>query len=383
MADRLGTVAIVRYSEVAVKGPLTRRRMERLLVEALGEALRRRGVPYEGIERTPGRILVWTREPGRAALAAARVFGVKSASPAVAYRFKDLADLVEAGRSELLEAVRGRVFRVRARRSGEHDFTSKDVERLLGAALAPEARGVDLELPEVTVYAEVRGDTVFFYTEIVEGPGGLPLGSEEPVLVLFSGGFDSTVASWLVMRRGAPAGLAFYSLGVEDAWRTALEAARKLGEDWVYWGGLRVYRVRFEPVAEIVRGTVRPGYVLLVLRRLMMEHACRLAESEGYEALATGESIGQVASQTVRNMRLIGAGLCLPVLRPLAGMDKDEVMGLAQRVGVYDIVARQVEQCRGSPVPRASVRVFRGELARAREALAGIMDMVEVERLEL
>lgn len=378
MGETLGSAVLVRYSELAVKGPATRRRMERLLVDAIEEALRRRGVGYERVERVPGRIVVWGAG-AEGARAAARVFGVKSASPAVAYRFSSIEDIVEEGARLFSGLVRGRIFRVRARRSGRHGFTSKDVERLLGARLLElGAAGVDLERPEVTVYVEIRDDRAFYYSETVPGPGGLPLGSEEPVLALYSGGFDSTVASWLVMRRGSPVGLAFYSLGVGEALDNALEAARLVRREWVHYGGLRVFVVDFARVAEVVRSSVSPGYVLLVLRRLMMEHACRLAEEHGYEALATGESIGQVSSQTVRNMRLIGSGLCLPVLRPVSGMDKDEVMELARRIGVYDVVSRQVEQCRGRPVPRASPRVFYELLRSARSALAGVEPVVRV-----
>ncbi len=378
MGESLGSAVLVRYSELAVKGPATRRRMENLLVSALEEALRRRGVGYERVERVPGRVIVWGAG-AEGARAAARVFGVKSASPSAAYRFSGLEDIVEEGARLFSGLVRGRVFRVRARRSGEHSFTSKDVERLLGARLLElGAARVDLESPEVTVYVEIRGDTAFYYSEVVEGPGGLPLGSEEPVLALYSGGFDSTVASWLVMRRGSPVGLAFYNLGVEEALETALEAAGYVRREWVHYGGLRMFVVDFTGVARTVRSVVSPGYVLLVLRRLMMEHACGLAEAHGYEALATGESIGQVSSQTVRNMRLIGSGLCLPVLRPVSGMDKDEVMGLARRIGVYDIVSRQVEQCRGRPVPRASPRIFQESLRAARSALSGVEPSVRV-----
>ncbi|MCE4624805.1 MAG: THUMP domain-containing protein [Desulfurococcales archaeon] len=385
LGPRISKAVIVRYSEVAVKGWRTRKRMERLLVEAIRKALQKWRVGNGSIEIMPGRIVVWNPENvEQAALAVAHVFGVKSVSPAYASNFEDLEDIVSLGVSLYGDRVRGRIFRVRARRAGQHDFTSKDVERELGAALlSAGARGVDLEAPEYTVYVEVRDNTAFFYDNIIQGPGGLPLGSEEPVLVLFSGGFDSTAAAWLIMRRGAPVGLAFYDLGVPEAWRVAREAAEELAKKWVHWGRLTLYRIHFEEVLATLMRSVKGEYRLLVLRRLMLEHACNLAVKEGYEALATGESVGQVASQTVRNIRLIGSNTCLPVLRPVSGMDKDEVTSLTMRIGLYDIVSHQIEACRGNPVPRASIRIFYEELEKARRAVSAILDNIAVEREEI
>jgi thiamine biosynthesis protein ThiI len=379
------SVVLVRYSEIAVKGPLTRRRMDALLVEALVEAFRRRHVSFGGVRREPGRIIVTDPgDPEAAARAASRVFGVKSSSPAIAVEFESLEDLVQTGVSLYGDKIRGRIFRVRARRTGTHSFTSKDVERLLGERLLEAgAAGVNLENPESTVYVEIRGSNAYFYDKIVEGPGGLPLGSEEPVLVLYSGGFDSTVAAWLVMRRGAPAGLALYDLGVPEAIERALEAAKIVSREWVHRGALKLFIVDFSRVLEELRATTNPAYRLLVLRRLMMEHACKLALENGYEALVTGECIGQVSSQTIRNIRLIGSGLCLPVIRPVAGMDKDEVSALASRIGVYDIVSHQVEACRGRPVPRASPREFQEQLEKARERVGRLIEEAGVRLILL
>jgi thiamine biosynthesis protein ThiI len=385
MQNELGTAVIVRYSEVAVKGYQTRKRMEKLLYESISEALSRFQVNYDKIEVTQGRILVWNPEnPNRAAEVVARVFGVKSTSPSVAFKFESIDDIVRYGVEFFADKVRGRVFRVRARRVGAHEFTSKDVERELGAKLLEAgARGVNLEAPEYTAYVEIRQDNVFLYDRVIEGPGGLPLGSEEPVLVLYSGGFYSTVASWMIMRRGAPVGLALYNLGVEEAVRQAVETARYIAENWVFYGTLNLFIVNFSNIINIIRETVLPEYRLLILRRLMMEHACNLAQQHKYEALATGESIGQVASQTVRNIRLIGSNLCLPVLRPLAGLDKDDVVRYAIKIGVYELVSKHVEACRGKPVPRSSPRIFYKMLENARERMGDSLQNIPVKTIIL
>lgn len=371
MRDRYEDVVIIRYSEIAVKGPATRARMESLLASNLLDALSECGCKGD-VRVEPGRVLVWSPrpDPDSVARAASRVFGVKSASPAASTTFTELDDLVEAALGWFSRRVAGKVFRVRARRTGSHPFTSKDVERALGAALLEAGgAGVDLESPEYTAYVEIRGNRAFFYDRVIEGPGGLPLGSEDPILVLYSGGFDSTVTAWLLMRRGSPVVLAYYDLGHAGSLRVAVEAAVRLATLWAHGHDLRFARVDFSWVAREVATLIRPEYRLLVLRRLMLEHASKLAPAVGAEALATGDSVGQVASQTVRNLRLIGSMLPLPVLRPVAGMDKDEVAKLAQRIGVYDIVARQVEVCGrdAAPTPKADPEVFYSELARAKD----------------
>ena len=368
-------VVIVRYSEIAVKGPSTRSRMESLLVSNILDALstsQALGKPTVH----PGRIIIERPSPTASTVAriTARVFGVKSSSPAVTYTFSSLDDLIEKATGWFASRVKGKVFRVRARRVGSHDFTSKDVERLLGARLLEAgASRVDLEAPEYTAYVEIRDRKAFLYDEIIKGPGGLPLGGEDSVLVLYSGGFDSTVAAWLSMRRGSPVSLAYYDLGVDEALIVAVEAAVFLAENWAYGHDIAFIRVDFKPVMEAA-SLIRPEYRALVVRRLMLEHASRLARDLGVEALVTGENVGQVATQTIRNLRLIGSNLPLPVIRPVAGMDKDEIVEYARRIGIYDIVAKQVEVCgrTSTPTPRANENVFREEVSKARNALGNV-----------
>ncbi|MCE4618386.1 MAG: tRNA sulfurtransferase [Desulfurococcales archaeon] len=360
-------VVIVRYSEIAVKGRHTRPRLERLLAKHIEEAMRRRGV--EGrVERLQGRILI--RDPSdseKAAISAARVFGVKSTSPAKVVDFNGLDDLVEKAAEHFAPRVEGKVFRVTARRTGVHDFTSLDVEKELGARLLElGANRVDLHRPDYIAYVEVRGNRAYLYDRIIEGPGGLPLGSEEPTLVLFSGGFDSTAAAWLVMKRGSPADLVFFDIGVREVYNIMMEAAEALAREWIHGRRLKLYVVDFRDVASTVASNVRPKYRVLVMRRLMLVEAERIAVEKGYEALVTGESIGQVATQTVRNMRLIGSGVTLPVVRPVSGMDKDEVVRIVHRIGLYDIVSRQIEACRMGvdPTPRGDPAIFNDELGK-------------------
>ena len=358
-------VVLIRYSEIAVKGPSTRARMESLLKRNIEDALASLGAGG-AVEIADGRLILRDPKPDprAAALASSRVFGVKSVSPALEVGFNSLEDLSEKAVEFFGDRVRGRIFRVRARRVGSHPFTSKDIEKVVGARLLEAgARGVNLEEPEYTAYVEVRGWRAYFYDEVIGGPGGLPVGSEGPVLLLFSGGFDSTAAAWLLMKRGSTLSLVYYDLGVRRALLTALDVALTLAREWGFGHDPAFYIADFNPVASRARGLVRPEYRVLAIRRAMMEHAALLARREGFEAIATGENIGQVASQTLRNMRLISEGIGVPVLRPLACFDKDETIALTRRIGLYEKSASQVEVCRDAPppTPRGDPTVFKRE----------------------
>jgi len=370
----LENVVLVRYSEIAVKGASTRARMESMLAANIQEAIERGG--GKGlVEVLEGRLLLRNPEPDALEVArlASRVFGVKSTSPAYEVEFASLEDLVGKAGEFFADRVKGRVFRVRARRVGKHEFTSKDVERALGKHLLDlGAKSVDLDNPEYTAYVEVRGRKAYFYDTIIEGPGGLPLGSEGRVLVLFSGGFDSTASAWLAMKRGAAVELAFYDIaGNLRVIETAIEAAKALDDLWAHGYPVRMAIIDFRRIAVEVGARVRPEYRTLVLRRAMALHATRLASKLGVNAVVTGESIGQVASQTLVNLELIWGGIGFPVIRPVACMDKDEVVSLVRRIGLYDIVSRQVEVCGrdATPTPRGSRRVFEEEYSKVSSLL--------------
>ncbi len=372
---------IIRYSEIAVKGALTRKRMENLLshhIARVVEKYRLGGV----LSKVPGRIILWDPEdPLLAAEKISYIFGVKSTSPATVYKLHSLEEIVDVGYKLFHEKVRGKRFRVLARRVGTHNFTSKDVERELGAKLYSIGNvKVDLTNPEYIAYVEIRGNTVYFFDTVIEGPGGLPVGSEEPILVLFSGGFDSTAAAWYVMRRGSPIGLIYYDLGVEEAKENAVKIVEKLSEIWVHGWILSLYIADMKPVLGKISESIRPEYRTLVIRRLMLEHAAEFAIINNYEALATGDNIGQVASQTVRNLRLIGSNIKLPVIRPVAGFDKEEIMKKVTKIGLYDLVNIQVEPCkfRTNPVPRASPKLFHEELHKAKKLVGSLLENIRI-----
>jgi thiamine biosynthesis protein ThiI len=369
----LKEVVLVRYSEIAVKGSHTRQRMEKLLIENITEALKSKGTSGD-IRRLEGRIVIENPKPNSLEVAkvVSKVFGVKSVSPAVLIEFSEERDLVDNSYKFFKEKVKGKLFAVRARRVGSHNFTSKDVERDLGKRLLEAgARGVNLSNPEYIAYIEIRGNKAYLYDTIIRGPGGLPLGSEDPVLLLFSGGFDSSVSAWLLMRRGSPISLITFYLGFKEPLVVAIEIANFLKKEWAFGSNPFLYIVDFSDIVKEVITEIKRDYRVLVLRRLMAEFSEHIAVREGFQALATGECIGQVASQTINNLRLIWEKVEIPVLRPVIGMDKDEIVDIARKIGIYDLASKQVEICGkiGTPNPRASKEVFESEINKIRKVL--------------
>ena len=196
----LNPIVLVRYGEIGVKSNRVRVRLENLLIKNIQESLRRGGVLNYSISKARGRILVNAPKEDliKAALMAARVFGVVSTSPAYSLNFSSINEITIAAYELWRSKVNGRRFAVRVSRTGNHPFTSIDVARRVGAVLYPFSNGVDLDNPEVELYVEIRDNYAYLFDEVIYGPGGLPLGSQGGKgLALASGGFDSLVVYWL------------------------------------------------------------------------------------------------------------------------------------------------------------------------------------------
>ncbi len=332
---------LLRLGELTLKTGRSRERFESRLVDNIRDALESNGFREYEVSVSPGRIYV--KVDGDAMGVLTRVFGIVGVVRVISHRFESLDDIVEKGVEIYRELVRGRSFGVRARRVGRHSFRSIDVNRALGEALLKYAEKVDLTNPDIWVRLEIRGDKVYYYLEEGEGPGGLPIGTGGSALALFSGGFDSPVATWLAMRRGIEMHMIHFQLGGERHFNKVLRVAIQLARDWAYGYKPILYRVDFRDVAREIRSRVRQDYRIVILKRLMYRAAEMLLKMIGGEALVTGESIGQVSSQTLRNLVVTDMAIGSTVLRPLVGMDKDEVIGMSRRIGLYD-VSRVVEE---------------------------------------
>ncbi|WP_440059343.1 tRNA uracil 4-sulfurtransferase ThiI [Thermogladius sp. 4427co] len=354
--------------EIPLRSSRTRPRFYRRLIENIRDAVSREGGKVIEAEIVESKI--YLRTDKEVAPAISRVFGVHRVGTVLTYEFRDLSDLAKWAAENSRDLVAGKTFAVRVKRSGNHPFTSLDVAREVGTLLKPYSRGVDLESPEVKVELEVRGERVFLYRNLVEGPGGLPIGVEGRGIVLFSGGFDSPIAAWLIAKRGVQVDFLHFILGSSWASYLAFKVASKLSSEWLYGYRPRFIVVDFRRIVEEIVKKIEWSMRQVVLRALMYKTAMMVAELKGYDAIITGESIGQASSQTLKNIEAIEAVLkpTKPILRPLVGFDKEEIIALSRKIGLYELSAKVPEACAIAP-SRVETKASPEELSRELDKL--------------
>jgi thiamine biosynthesis protein ThiI len=280
------------------------------------------------------------------------------------FPFIDLPDACRKTAELWTHRLKGKTFVVRCKRSGDHDFTSTDVERYIGGELLQnsEARGVDLHHPETMVRVEIRDDRLYVVNEQYPGIGGFPLGTQEAVLSLLSGGFDSTVASFYTMRRGMRTHFCFFNLGGRQHELGVKEVAHFIWSKYGAGSRVKFVAVPFEEVvAEILR-QVDDSQMGVVLKRAMLRAAEQVAEQLEACALVTGESVAQVSSQTLTNLAVIDRCSDMLVLRPLITMSKGEIIDKAIEIGTEQFAKHMPEYCGVISVrPTTRAKLFRIE----------------------
>lgn len=334
-------------AELTIKSSRTRASFLRRLGRNIHAALNAAEIPHK-LQSRWGRMYV-RADATTAVPVLARVFGISSIS-AVDKRVPADVDAIVSAATELYrDAVKGQRFAVRTRRIGKHAFASKDVEIKLGSALLPYSNGVDLSNPDITVHVEIREDHADIFSDRVRGAGGLPLGVEGRAVSLLSGGYDSAVSSWLMLKRGIALDYVFCNLGGDAYERAVLQVAKVLTDEWSYGMHPRLHVIDFsEPVRDL-REKVREGYWQLILKRLMYRAASAVAQQTGSLAIITGEAVGQVSSQTLTNLNVLEPAASFPLFRPLLGFDKDEIIARARMIGTATLSGQVKEYCAITP----------------------------------
>ena len=261
--------------------------------------------------------------------------------------FTDMHDIFEKALVQYRDQLEGKTFCVRVKRRGKHDFSSIDVERYVGGGLNQhiESARVKLTNPDVTVHLEVEDDRLLLIKGRYEGIGGFPIGTQEDVLSLISGGFDSGVSSYMLMRRGCRVHYCFFNLGGSAHEIGVKQVAHYL---WNRFGSshrVRFVAIDFAPVVGEILEKVDDGQMGVILKRMMMRAASKVAERYGVQALVTGEALGQVSSQTLTNLRLIDGVTDTLILRPLISHDKEHIIDIAREIGTEDFAKTMPEFC--------------------------------------
>ncbi len=344
---------LIKYGEIAIKGN-NRYQFENVLIMNIKHALMPVGDFW--ISKEQGRFLAepreelpdtWVRE---AIERAGKVFGVIGVSPVDVFDDDSLDTLkqvtLEHVRREYPEGEE-HTFKVEARRANKkYPMTSMEIASALGEAVLNEIPGwkVDVHEPEVRIFCELR-NRVYVYSRTYPGCGGMPVGTGGKATLLLSGGIDSPVAGWMMAKRGVELSAVYFHAHpytTDRARDKVLELARRIS---LYAGPIRVYVVPFTEIQLDIYEKCPHEQLTIIMRRAMMWIAERIADLEGAKALITGESLGQVASQTMASLYCTNAAADLPVFRPVIGFDKQDIVEIAEKIDTFETSILPYEDC--------------------------------------
>ncbi|WP_432372395.1 tRNA uracil 4-sulfurtransferase ThiI [Pantoea allii] len=292
--------------------------------------------------------------------------------------YTDIHHIFEQTLAQYRDALENKTFCVRVKRRGKHSFSSQDVERYVGGGLNQhiDSATVQLKKPQVTVNLEVEENRLTLITARYEGLGGFPIGTQEDVLSLISGGFDSGVSSYMLMRRGCRVHYCFFNLGGAAHEIGVRQVAHYIWNRFGRSHRVRFVAINFEPVVGEILEKVDDGQMGVVLKRMMVRAASMVAERYGVQALVTGEALGQVSSQTLTNLRLIDNASDTLILRPLISHDKEHIIKVAREIGTEDFASTMPEYC-GVISKSPTVRAVKGKI----EAEESHFDFSILERM--
>lgn len=350
-------ILLIHYHEVGLKGR-NRAKFERQLKQNIQTSLT--DIKGLAVSRISGRLLIEASPDSCCdmeviARIVSSIPGVVRVSRGVSVS-RDLDAINHASLSILEQSQPFVSFKVAARRANtDYPIDSMQLNQRVGAYLNQNLpdKIVKMEDPDIKLHVEIIEGRAFVYAHTIKGIGGLPVGSSGTVVCLLSAGLDSPVAAWRMMRRGATV-LGLHFSGRPQTSADSEHLVGQIAEVLKPLGGLKgLYVVPFGEYQRLIAATVPPSLRIIFYRRLMFSVANRLASAQGGRALVTGESLGQVASQTLENIQAIDAVADYPVLRPLIGSDKQEIIAEAQRLGTYEISIQNHEDCCTLFMPRS------------------------------
>lgn len=342
-------IVLVKFGEMALKG-LNKKTFEDMLKKNIKRRIKNLG----RFELTSAQSTVYiTPLDDNADLSevvdrVGKIFGIAALCRACVCE-KEFGDITEKAVEYLDEVLScAKTFKVNAKRSDKaFAMKSPEICAELGGILLEKFPNltVDVKNPEVTVTVEVRDTNAYVHAENIKGAGGLPVGSSGKAMLLLSGGIDSPVAGWMMAKRGVHISAIHYVSPPYTSDRAQLKVEQLCDKLTDYCGGVAFFCVPFTEIQEAIKDNCPEEFFTIIMRRLMMEIAQRIAEKDGCLALITGESVGQVASQTMAAMACTDAVCRIPVFRPCVGMDKTEIIEIARKIDTFDISIEPYEDC--------------------------------------
>ncbi|MGF3522430.1 MAG: tRNA uracil 4-sulfurtransferase ThiI [Candidatus Bathyarchaeia archaeon] len=348
---------MVRFSgEIGIKSEWTRRTYEKQVLQNIKHALKKESLKPAAIVRTRGRIYIKTSNVAQTTQALTRTFGVSSVSPAK-HTASDLNVVSETALAIAENTIKqGASFAVRCHRVGTQPYSSMELCREVGSQILTKLKHrnlkVNLTEPNITLTVEVRDKDAYVYTETLQAPGGFPVGAQAKTVCLLSGGIDSPVACWLVMKRGSPTVPIYVDNAPftdETTKQRAIQTAKKL-QQWSAGFMNKIYLVPNGENMKKIQQDAPAKFTCLLCKRMMYRIAEQIAQKENAYGIVTGEAIGEQASQTIQNLHAIDeAAKHYPIHRPLLGFDKTETEILARKIGTFNISTQKAKGCTAAP----------------------------------
>lgn len=292
-------------------------------------------------------------------------FGIGTFSPVEKTISSDFESILENGKEVFAEHINGKSFSVRCKKTeGQHPFKSMEVERILGGILKKHGGLVNLSNPKVVAHVEINNKKAYLYFQRVKGPGGFPVASQGKAICLVSGGFDSIVAAWRILKRGVKIDFIFYNLGGKAYERLVLQVVKVFCELWGCHYNPKILITDFSEIATMIKKEIKPSCQQIILKKVMYMIADHFAKLDKYHGIITGEAIAQVSSQTLANLNAINESSDTQVIRPLIGFDKEEIIEQARSIGTAFLSEKIKEYCHISnsyPLTSGNLRTLRIE----------------------
>ncbi|MEM5829672.1 MAG: tRNA uracil 4-sulfurtransferase ThiI [Candidatus Aenigmatarchaeota archaeon] len=371
---------LIAFGELFLKSERVRNLFLQKLTSNISVFLKKAGVNFK-IFPSRERIFIETGEIKKAEKIIKNVFGISWFADVIFLEgnLEELLKFIEENHEKWVK--KRQTFAIRLKK-GNLKESSEEIIRKVASKIE---RKVDLEKPNVELFLEARKDGWFIYFKKKEGKGGLPVGSGGKALALISGGIDSPVASYLIAKRGSEnVWVHFHSFPLVS--NSSIQKVKELAQVFLrYQPKLKVYFIPFHKIQMKIKACVEPRYRILLYRRMMLRIAEKVAEKEGCDGIVTGESLAQVSSQTLKNLRIIEEVTKLPILRPLVGLDKQEIIELAKKIGTFEISIKPQEDCCTLFTPKHASAAGNLELVRSFEKRLNIEKMIEevLENVEI
>ncbi len=347
--SRYSTFIVKLFPEIVVKSKPVRTRMIRILTGNIRNVFQNSGIRVKVLGNWDRVFVKVPKEVSNETSSdiLSRIPGIHSFSEVLSFPYTSLDDILRTAAPLAMPEITGKTFCVRCKRKGQETFTSVELERALGEVLweSGKSAGVSLKKPQVTIHVEVDGKKFYLLSNTRKGIGGYPLSTQEDVLSLISGGFDSGVSSFDFIRRGARVHYCFFNMGGREHEIGVREEAHFIWKKYGSSHRVKFFAVPFEDVVGEILQKIDHHLMGVVLKRMMMRAAAKIAEREGIKALVTGESVGQVSSQTITNLSVIDRVTPVLILRPLITMDKQDIIDRCREIGTEELAAAMPEYC--------------------------------------